>query len=526
MSSMFGTNGIRGLVNETMTPSFAYRLGRAIGKVMGSPVAVATDTRPSADMLKSAVMAGLMASGSEIIDLGIVPTPALQLFVKTRDNVAGGVMVTASHNPSEFNGVKCISSDGVESSRMEESSIEEAYSHVPSETDWSSCGDVRSEYGFIPEYIQAVASHVDAAAIRSAGLKVCVDCGNGAAFQAAPEILKKLGVQCVAINCDPDGKMAWNGSTASDTLKALVTTTGSDIGVAFDPDGDRCVFVDSNGRSLSGDDILAVVASNRLSGVPGRVFTSVSSSSVVDDAVEAVGGVVVHTPVGAPVIARRMMESGGVLGGEENGGLIFPEHQYCRDGAMAVAVILECVAKKGPLSEQVDRLPEYFTVKTKVPCAVDKKAGLMDFLRDKTLDRDVDMTDGLKVCFDDGWVLLRPSGTEESFRIFSESKDENVAVSRADEYKALVEGYLNGRGQLLRLFAWTAMTSFMYLAARIEVIPAGSAGGHTSTTSNPAILSPMALMTFLTSMGMSPKGSGVPVPGAKAGSMPSMSIVR
>ncbi len=444
MSSMFGTNGVRGLVNETMTPTFVFRLGKAIGKVMGSPVAVATDTRHSADMLKSAVMAGLMASGIEVLDLGIVPTPALQLYVKNRENVAGGVMVTASHNPQEFNGIKCISSDGVESSRMEESSIEEAFAHVTEDADWESCADVRRELGVEWEYVNAVVSHVDAAAIRSAGLKVCVDCGNGAAYHAVPEVLRKLGVSCVSVNCDPQGEIAWNGSVASDALRKLVVATGSDLGAAFDPDGDRCVFVDSEGTPVSGDVVLAIIASTRLAGVPGRVFTPVSSSSVVDDAVQAAGGVVVHTPVGAPVIARRMIEASGVLGGEENGGLIFPEHQYCRDGAMAVAVVLESIAKKGPLSEQVDRLPVYFTVKSKLPCPDEKKAGLLSFLKDKTLDLSVDMTDGLKIRFDDGWVLLRPSGTEPSFRVFSESKDENVAVSRADEYKALIEGFLNG----------------------------------------------------------------------------------
>ena len=445
MSSMFGTNGVRGLVNDKMTPLFAFRLGKAIGKVMGSPVAVATDTRASADMLKSAVMSGLMASGSDVVDLGIAPTPMLQLYVKSRDGVAGGVMVTASHNSREFNGIKCISADGVESSRMEESSIEEAYSHADQTADWVSCGDVLEESGFLAEYVAKVVSHVDSAAIRSAGLKACVDCGNGAAFRAVPEVLRSLGVACVSIDCDPDAEISWNGSAGSDALRSMVIATGSDLGAAFDPDGDRCVFVDSGGRSLSGDDILAVIASNRLSGVPGRVFTPVSSSSVVDVAVDAVGGVVVHTPVGAPVIARRMMEAGGVLGGEENGGMIFPEHQYCRDAAMALAVVLECVAKSGPLGEQIDRLPEYYTVKSKMPCPEERKPELMDFLRERTLGMDVDSTDGLKVRFDDGWVLLRPSGTEPLFRVFSESKDEGVAVSRADEYKSMIEGFLEGR---------------------------------------------------------------------------------
>lgn len=442
MSSMFGTNGVRGRVNETMTSAFAFRLGKSVGKVMGSPVAVAADTRPSADMLKSALMAGLMAVGSDVLDLGTVPTPVLQLYIRNHDGVGGGVMVTASNSPQEINGFKCISSDGVESSRMEESSIEEAFSHDIPEAGWASCGEVRIVEDAEDEYVDAVVSHVDAVAIRAAGLRACIDCGNGAASRVVPMVLRRLGVACVEIGCDMEGPLSTGGP--SDALCAIVKATGSDIGACFDSDGDSCLFVDQGGVPLSGDDALAIMAPHRLSG-PGRVFTPVSSSSVVDDVVEAAGGVVVHTTVCSAVMARRMAESGAVLGGERSGGMIFPEHQCCRDGAMELAAMLELIAKEGPFSDQIRKLPVYYSVKADVPCPDDRKSDVLLSLRDRTVDLDVDMTDGLKIRFDDGWVLLRPSGTEPSFRVSSESKDESVAVSRADEYKALVESVMRDR---------------------------------------------------------------------------------
>ena len=439
MASMFGTDGIRGIVNDSMTPLFALRLGKAAGKVMGGRIAVATDTRPSADMVKSAVSAGLTASGCGVLDLGVLPVPALQHYVKVRGDVTGGIMVTASHNPPEFNGIKCISADGTEASKEDERRIEEAFSGSPEDVGWLSAGDIEKIPDAEDEYVESIVSAVDAEAIRSAGLTVCADCGNGASYSAVPAVLGRLGVRTVAVNCYPYDGPSKNGPAE---LKALMAAAGADFGVAFDEDADRCFFTSPDGRDVSGDAALALIARSILAGGPGKVFTPVSTSSMVDDVVSAAGGQVVRTPVGAPAVSRMMMESGSVLGGEESGGLIFPSHQYCRDGAMAMAAMLECVAKNGPLPEQLDSLPVYHSVKTKVACPADKAQNLYVRFRERTSEYPVDDTDGLKVFFDDGWVLLRASGTEPSFRIFSESRDRGTAEARAAEYVSMAEDFL------------------------------------------------------------------------------------
>jgi phosphomannomutase/phosphoglucomutase len=441
MASMFGTDGIRGVVNVTMTPKFALRLGKAAGKVLGGKVAIATDTRSSADMIKSAVSSGLVASGCDVLDLGILPVPALQHYVKVRADISGGIMVTASHNPPEFNGIKCISSDGTEASRGDERKIEEAFSGQLDDVDWLFAGDIDEVEDAEDEYVDSVVSSVDAEAIRSAGLTVCADCANGASYSVVPAVLGKLGVRTVAVNCYPSAGPSKNGPAE---LKALMAASNADFGVTFDEDADRCFFTAPDGRDVSGDAALAIIARSVLSDGPGKVFTPVSTSSMVEDVVSAAGGVVIRTPVGAPAVARMMMESDSVLGGEESGGLIFPRHQYCRDGAMAMAAMLECVAKRGSLSDQLDSLPAYHSVKTKVACPEDKRDDLYKRMLEKASECRVDRTDGLKLLFDDGWVLLRASGTEPSFRIFSESKDAAKAESRAAEYVSMAEEFLGG----------------------------------------------------------------------------------
>ncbi|MDR0309882.1 MAG: phosphoglucosamine mutase, partial [Candidatus Methanoplasma sp.] len=203
---LFGTNGIRGVINEGMTSDLALHVGKAIGTVMGGTVAIATDTRISADMIRTAVSAGIMSVGVDVLDLGVIPTPALQYYVKTHGNVKGGVMITASHNPPEFNGIKCISQDGTETSREEEEKIEEQYPKDIPCASWNMTGSMSRVSGVAEEYVDAIISMVDADSIRKAGLKVCLDCANGAAYETAPLLLRKLNVRAVTINCNPQGE--------------------------------------------------------------------------------------------------------------------------------------------------------------------------------------------------------------------------------------------------------------------------------------------------------------------------------
>lgn len=446
---MFGTNGVRGVVNEYMSGELALQMGKSIGKALGGRIAIAMDTRDSSPMIKSAVCAGLMAVGTDVLDLGMVPTPALQHYVRVRPEVTGGVMITASHNPPEFNGIKCISSDGTECTPEEESEIEQWYDMEIETAGWAGVGSVHQVSGAGEEYVESVLSKVDAESIRKAGLTVCVDCANGASVLTTPMLMKRLGVRAVTVNGNPQGEFPGHPSEPTEDnlseLKRMVVDIGADLGIAHDGDADRCVFVTSDGRYVSGDLALAVLARSALKSSPGgEVVVTVATSKVVESAVASAGGRTVYTAVGSPIVARRMAADGGIFGGEENGGLIFADHQYCRDGAMAAARMLECIVRDGPLGEQVDSLPKYRTVKKAVPCPDDLKAAVMERIAENHRSEKVNMTDGVRIDYEDGWVLLRPSGTEPKFRIYSESSDAEKADERSEKLCEEFHGILEG----------------------------------------------------------------------------------
>ncbi len=446
---LFGTNGVRGVVNEDMNVQFAMDLGRSIGEFMSGEVAIATDTRTSGQMLKSAVSCGLMASGADVIDLGIIPTPALQYFVKSNP-VSGGVMITASHNPPEFNGIKCIDADGTEMPRSREERIESIYfSRNFSHRDWREIGSHLPPKNAIEPYAAAIRSLVDLKAIRKADMSVVLDCANGAGSLFAPDFLDSLGVRAVTLNCNPQGTFPGHPSEPTPDhlgdLISLVRETDADMGIAQDGDADRAIFVDEKGNYLFGDKSLSILARFAVREKRGIVVTPISSSSCVEDVVREEGGEILYTRVGSPVVARKMIEVGAVFGGEENGGLIFPEHQYCRDAAMTVAKMLEIVAKHGPLSELVKDVPVYHLDKRKVSCPNDRKQGVLEAVASQQKEMRVDTTDGVKVYFDDGWTLIRPSGTESIIRIYSEGRTEGSASNRGERYERLVRDLLSDR---------------------------------------------------------------------------------
>ncbi len=451
---IFGTNGVRGIVNEGMDCALALQLGKAIGGYMGGKVALATDTRTSRDMLASAAAAGLSAAGADVIELGIVATPVLQHYVKTHEDVNGGVMVTASHNPPEFNGIKCVDHDGTELPRDKEQEVEDLFFSKMECADWDRVGSLRSAPGAEDAYLEAVTRLVDANAIRSAGLTVVMDCANGAAFSVGPRLMDRLGVRAITVNSDPQGKFPGHPSEPTKEnlgdLISLVKASGADLGVAFDGDADRAVFVDDAGEYLTGDKSLAMIAKAMLCKSKGTVVTPVSSSSMVEDVVRSAGGTVEYTPVGSPVVARRMMAIDALFGGEENGGLIFPEHQHCRDGPMSAAKMLEAVVRHGPLSQQASSLPVYHTEKRKFPCPEALKMGLQVYAKELFADQRLDETDGVKLIYDDGWVLLRPSGTEPIFRIYSESSSPQKAAERADIIQQQLQERLEASEQPLQ----------------------------------------------------------------------------
>ncbi len=446
---LFGISGIRGVANRDLSPEMALQIGKAVGRTFGGRIALATDPRDSADMFRSALSAGIMSVGSDIVDLGVLPTPALQYYVKTHDDVTGGVSITASHNAPEYNGFKLIHADGMEATREDDKAIENFCARDIETVDpWETGGYSRADG--IEDYVNAVISHVDSEAIAKAGLTVVVDCANGATCPTTPLLLRKLKVRAITINGDPQGESPGRPIEPTEeslfNLIGMTTIVGADLGAAHDGDGDRTVFISEKGGFIQGDKSLALMAKVMLEERKGKVITPISSSSIVEDIVTANGGILKYTAVGSHTVVHKMVENKAIFGGEENGGMVFPEMQYCRDGAMTLAKMLECIAKNGPISKQIESFDTYHTVKLRVVCPDARKAELLDhFMQGVEDETSVSTIDGLKIMFDDGWVLLRPSTTEDYFRIYSESKDGRIAEERAEKYMVEAEAFLSGR---------------------------------------------------------------------------------
>jgi len=458
MGKLFGTNGIRGVVNQDMNCELALGIGMAWGtflkrKKIRPKIAIGADARLSNHMLKNAITAGLLSTGCDVVDIGLVPTPTLQYTVKEK-KYDSGVIITASHNPPQFNGIKGVSSNGTEFSKDIEDEIERIYFEKKfSLAGWKDVGELKNWDGAIYLYINGILNNVNVNLIKKKKFHVVLDCGNGAGSLVTPILLKKLGCKVTELYCEPDGTFPGHNSeplpeNLVDLIKK-VPKVNADIGAAQDGDADRAIFIDEKGNYIWGDQSLTLGARYVIKKYKGGVaVTPVTSSSSFDDVVKENKGVVIHTAVGSPIIARVMIEKNSVFGGEGNGGLIFPEFQYCRDSAMTIAKILEIMALENKkLSELIKELPKYETYNTKLTCPNDKKNIVMKSLAEYTKqDKNVikiDETDGVKLYLKDGWVLMRPSGTEPIFRVYSESKDKKRAEEIAQIYKKITEEFIN-----------------------------------------------------------------------------------
>ncbi len=452
-TSLFGSNGVRGIINKDLTAEVALHLGKAVGRTFAGTVAVATDARASAHAVRSAMVAGIMAVGADVIDLGIIPTPALQHYVGNHPEVAGGVMITASHNPQQYNGLKLIMQDGVEANRDDEAALEAFYNREIAEESCAKVGIIREDEGAIEDYVNTIISNVDAEAIRNADLSVCVDCASGAASYTTPLLLKRLNVRVLTIGSNPVGTPTRESDPVRENISGLIALTSmtyADLGIAHDSDGGRSIFVDNTGRFLSGSEAGALVAKSILSVKKGKVVTPVSSSQVLKDIVEENGGLMKYTEVGSHEVIRKMIENKAVFGVEENGGMVFPDVRMCRDGGMALAKMLEIIAHNGPLSDMVKDLPVYYTVKRRVECPDSLKSAVLEMFINEAAKDGIrpDVTDGVKAFLDDGWILLRPSTTEPYFRVYSESKDKESTESSADAAVEKILRFIEERQQV------------------------------------------------------------------------------
>jgi len=448
VARLFGTNGIRGVVGREITAEFALRLGRALGPFFGGgTVAVGTDTRTTADVLREALVAGLTASGCDALLLGVTPTPALQLFVARR-RLRGGVAVTASHNPPEYNGFKVVGGDGMDVSKSDEEGIESSLATMTfPEIAWDRCGRVQQDPGSNALYVDAILALSDTAAVARRKPKVVLDCASGAAVHTSPELLRRLGCSVTTLNGQPDGTFPGRLPEPREEhlteLCRTVVDVRADLGIAHDGDADRAVFIDDRGRFVHGDRALAVVARERLRGKPGTVVTPVTSSSCVADVVRENGGAMDYTAVGSPIVSRRMKEVGAVLGGEESGGLMFPELQCAKDGGMAAARMIELLVVTGRnLSDLVDALPTYSLARRSLPVPAGSQEAVATKIREAVAGEKVLTVDGFRIERPEGWVVVRPSGTEPLFRVYAEGRTPGDAESLAAYGEGLVKAAL------------------------------------------------------------------------------------
>lgn len=438
---LFGTNGIRGIPNEDLSVEFSQDMGKAIGSFFKPGVrAVARDTRLTGPMILNAVTSGMMACGSSIVDLGILPTPALQYYCKTRKIY--GVMITASHNPPMFNGIKCIDKDGTELSQADEMKIEDTYYDRNFKTvGWQENGTYSHDNSAKAAYEKAVIQKVNTSAIASRELRVAFDAGNGASYITTPEILLELNCKTVALNCNADGKFTSRESEPKpENLGNLITLMKSgefDIGIAHDGDADRAVFIDEKGNFVDGDKSLALIVKHVI-GKGDKVVTPVSSSDAMKELCENAGATLIQTRVGAPIVSRTMIREKATIGGEENGGVIYPNHQFCRDGAMTAALMLDILASSSkPLSELVGDLPDYFLARGSV--RIKKPVNeILASIENSSDSKEIDRTDGLKISEGSNWVLIRPSGTEPIIRVYAQGRTVHESEKLANLYLDMI----------------------------------------------------------------------------------------
>ncbi|MET1159957.1 MAG: phosphoglucosamine mutase [Thermoprotei archaeon] len=451
MGKLFGTDGVRGIVNEELSPEFALRLGQAIGTFFGegSKILVGRDIRVGGDMIKSAIIAGLLSAGLKVYDGGLAPTPALQYVIKNSD-FDGGVIVTASHNPPQYNGIKVIDSDGIEVSREKERVIEEIYfENKFRRVAWNSLlHDVKPYPSVIDEYVNGVIKHVDKDLIRSRGFRIVVDPANSVSALTSPRIARELGVRVYTVNgvldpLFPGREPEPTPETLAETAK-VVTSIGADFGVGHDGDGDRAIFIDDKGRVIWGDRSAALLSKYLLDrGDKGkRIYTAVSSSTIIEDYLKGYGVEVVWLKVGSIDISRTMQKDPEALCGfEENGGFMYPPHQLVRDGGMTLALMLEMLARTGKkLSELYDELPKMYTIKTKIPMTRERALRAVEAVKEAFKEYRQVTIDGVKVLAPDFWLLVRPSGTEPILRIMLEARTEDQARKLLDKVLEIIRG--------------------------------------------------------------------------------------
>jgi len=445
LAKLFGSSGVRGVVNQDLTPVLAAEIGLAVANsAKAESVLVGRDTRVSGEMVENALVSGLLAGGADVDSVGIVPTPVLAYLTK-KLKADLGVMITASHNPPPYNGLKVFGGDTLAYSEGEQDKIEKAIAHESFKfANWRSVGEFQS----------VDAAHLYAEMVQERiqlekSLRVIVDPGCGATYAVAPSVLKSIGCRVMTINAQPDGLFPARSPEPNpetlDHLAKMVRTLSADAGIAYDGDGDRVAFIDEKGGFADFDRVLAAFASHVTRNRRGAsVVTNVEASMCVERMVKGHGGEVFRTKVGDVYLSEAIKKHGAVFGGEPCGAWIHPRFHYCPDGILSSALLLKALEEEGKtLSEFVAEAPEYPTLRENIRCtnetkykAVDAIGGELKLLFAEC--NELLVVDGVRLTLEDGWVLVRASGTEPLIRVTVEGESLKAAKKLMKETTRLV----------------------------------------------------------------------------------------
>jgi len=436
---------MRGVVGENLTASVAGDYGCAFGTFLKNihagkkgklSVCIGWDSRPSGQMLKSAVTEGLCTVGVDVIDLGIVTTPSVSIMLREL-GCGGGVVITASHNPGKYNGIKVLLDNGVAPPADAAEKIKKCY--IDRNFDfagWRDCGQLTSNSETDVTHIAKVLAIVDKEAISENKFKVVLDSVNAAGGPITKKILAELGCEVIAINDEPTGLFAHEPEPTAENLTGLcevVRTQNAEIGFAQDPDADRLAIVDENGTYIGEEYTLALAAKYIFSKKTGSAATNLSTSRMIDDIAEKAGGQVIRTAVGEANVAAAMLENNCVIGGEGNGGVIDLRVSPVRDSLIGIALVLQLMAETGKtISQLVGEIGGYYMSKDKFAADKSQAQQILDSAKKFFADAKLDTSDGCRFDFDDGWLHLRTSNTEPVMRIIVEAKNQQTAQKYID----------------------------------------------------------------------------------------------
>jgi phosphomannomutase len=435
---IISVSGLRGIVGESLTPLVAMRYAMAFAETAPNGSIVLTqDGRTTGAMLTDTIRGALTAAGRDVIDAGIAATPTTGVLVR-QFSAAGGIQISASHNPPEYNGLKLFSREGRVIPAADGQRVLTAYRAAqPRWKRYDQIGKGESAGDTTARHLELVLATVDAARIRRRRFTVLLDSNHGSGSLLGRQLLAELGCEVILIGGDPDGRFEHPPEPLAENLAAVarrVIDVHADVGFCQDPDADRLAVIDERGRYIGEEYTLTLCAEYVLAREPGPVVTNCSTSRMTEDVASKLGAPFFRSAVGEANVVDRMLAECAVIGGEGNGGVIHPRVGYVRDSFVGMAIVLDAMAERDlPISRLADELPRYEIVKTKINLSADKVAAGLDRLAASFRDARTDRLDGLRLDWPDKWLLVRPSNTEPIVRAIAEAPTRDEAQRLCDE---------------------------------------------------------------------------------------------